>query len=130
MDRVEVTFRFVGDNVDPQHITDVIDLEPSSITVKGAAMERHPERRHPTNYWGIDSNAPSNEPLSAHLRHILDLLESHVGAIRQLKSEGYEPNFFCGLFHTRESGYIVLDPETLQRVARLGASIDIHTYKE
>ncbi len=130
MDRVDVTFRFVGDNVDPQHITDVIGLEPSSTTVKGATVEKHPERLYPTNYWGIDSSAPPNEPLAAHFRQLLDLLQQHVDAVDDLKKDGYEPNFFCGLFHTGVSGYIMLDPEILQRVARLGASIDVHVYKE
>lgn len=130
MNTVKVTLRFVGDNVNPQHITDVTGLKPSSFTVKGAPVEKHPERRHPTNYWGIDSNVPSNEPLTAHLSQLLGLLEAHVGAIYQLKNEGHEPNFFCSLFYTSDSGYIRLDPEPLQRVAQLGASIDIHVYKE
>lgn len=129
MDTVEVTFRFVGDHVNPQHVSKVTGLQPSFVGVKGEAVERRPRSQYPTNLWGINSNISPIEPISVHLGHLLDLLEPHFDAIDQLRKEGYKPNFFCGLFYTSESGYVMLDAQILERVARLGASIEINAYE-
>lgn len=130
MDEVKATFRFVGDNVDPEYITHLVKLKPSSIRVKDAIVGKYPGKHHVTNYWGIDSRLHPDRPLVAHLGYLLDLIEPHSDAIRRLKREGYSPNFFCGLFHTSASGYIMLEPQVLKRITRLGAMIEIHTYAE
>ncbi len=128
MDKVQLTFRFVGDHVDPQHITEIIGMQPSAVRTKGGVGEAHPERRYPTGYWGIDSNRASEEPLVTHLHSMMDRLASHLNAIHRLKGEGYEPSFFCGLFYTGVSGYFKLDTQTLSRLAQFEASLEINVY--
>lgn len=130
MDTVIVSFRYVGDNVDPRRVTETLGLTPRSVRVKGMPVEKHPDKNYRTGFWGIDSNLPEHDSLVAHLRQLLDLLEPHIDAIRVLAEDGYACNFYCSLFHTSENGFATLDPETLGRVARLGASIDIYTHKE
>jgi hypothetical protein len=130
MDTVKVAFRFVGDQVDPHHITETIGLQPTALGLKGEAREVKSRIPNPTSYWILDSSLSASEPLTDHLHHLLDLIEVHRNGVEQLKREGYKPNFFCGLFYTRESGYIMLDLQTLERVVRLGASIEINTYED
>jgi hypothetical protein len=128
MDTVKVAFRFVGNLIDLQHITNVIGLRPSTIRVKGDLASEHTERKHPTNYWGLESDAAPEEPLSMHLHRMMDMLEPHLEGIRQLRKESYEPIFFCGLFYTNVSGDIKLDAYTLSRLAEFGISLEINAY--
>ncbi len=128
MDKSKVTLRFVGDDVDPQHVSTLLELSPSHSESKGMPVENHPSRIYPTNYWGIDSPLSEKASIADHIKYLLALLEPRKAAIVKLTKGGYEPNFYCGLFYTRYSGYIAFDPDVLGRIARLGASLDIHVY--
>ncbi len=130
MDTVQVSFRFIGDAISPHHITEVLGIQPSASGIKGEPSKLKSQTPNPNNFWRVDSIVSSSEPLTNHLHQLLNFLEPHRKQIEVLKLEGYRPEFFCGLFYTRESGYISLDFKTLQRVVNLGASIEINTYED
>ncbi len=129
-EQVEVTFRFVGDSVNPKVITSKIGIQPSKTRVKGDVVEKHPDRTHPTGFWGLDSSISPNCPLEEHLRHLLDILDPQASAIKEFSKVGLCPSFFCGFFTAKaEFGTLVkLEADTLKRVADIGAALELHIY--
>lgn len=126
--KAKASLRYIGDKVDPVHVTAVLGLQATNTRAKGEIWTREPERRYPRGSWLIDSTEADDRDLSTHLSQLLDLLEPRIDAIKQLAYDGYKPNFFCGVFFTGLNGYVALDPGLLRRIADLGASIDIHIY--
>jgi hypothetical protein len=64
-----------------------------------------------------------------HLQGLLELLEPSTAALQEFRSQGHELTFYCGyFFHNEQGGQLEIAPETLARIARLGASLDIRTY--
>jgi hypothetical protein len=127
-EEIQVTFRFVGDHVDPKVITSTIELQPSLAHVKGEIPEKHPEHRYPTGFWGIDSSIPSNHALEEHLEILLDILEPKALVIKELADAGLVPDFFCGCFTSRATTSFKINAETLRRIANIGASLEYHLY--
>ncbi len=128
MEKVRASFRLVGDNLDPDRVTDLMGINPTDAKAKGASPPGHPEIRYPTGVWRKVSPISHLEPLEAHLNALLDLLEPRVASVRQLQAEGCEAEFFCGLFYTSFNGAIELDPPTLSRLGQFGAALTISTY--
>jgi len=71
---VIVTFRFVGDNVNPDIITAKLGLQPSLAHAKGQVVEKHPEHIYPSGFWELRSSISANRPLEEHLEKLLDRL--------------------------------------------------------
>ena len=129
-DQVRVSLRYVGDDVDPTMITSMMGLQPSKAHAKGDPVEGHPDRVRSTGLWGLDSTLPPSCPLESHLKHLLDMMESRISIIEELRTKGLSINFFCGYFavETLRGSYVRLETHTLERMAVTGASLDLHIY--
>ena len=128
--RVQVTLRFVGDNVDSEVITSKIGLQPSRSHLKGELVTAYPGRVYPTGLWSFDSTISHHSSFEDHLINLLDVMESKASVIQELKGLGMQPNFYCGYFVGQETieSYIKLGIDTLERMARIGVSLDLHIY--
>lgn len=129
-DETVVTFRFVGDIVNPPAISSRIGINPTEAYSKGDIVEKHPHRRYPTGYWGLSSLLSSERSLEDHLRYLIDILKPHISAIKKLGDTGVIPNFFCGFFTRNDKldSFLRLEPDTLFQIAQMGASLEIHIY--
>lgn len=127
---VKVTVRFVGDNVEPEMLTSKLGIQPSKTHVKGELSTGRSSHAYPTGYWGIDSPYSSDQGFEEHLEYLLDILEPKLPILKQLEEMGLSPNFYCGFFAAEKDSdiYIRLDPTILERLGRLGASLDFHIY--
>lgn len=94
-DEVNVTFRFVGDLVDPEMITARLEIVPTDAHHKGDIIEKHPERKYPTGLWSLESQLGSDLPLDQHLRHLLSILEPKASTLAKLKAADFSPEFFA-----------------------------------
>jgi hypothetical protein len=129
LNEIKVTFRFVGDSVNPIVITSQIGLQPSAAHAKGEVVEKHPDRIYPSGFWGLESSVPTNRPLEDHLIHLLDVLEPRASAIKELEQTGLVPDFFCGVFIGADlEALLRLGTETLGRMVEIGASLELHLY--
>lgn len=127
---VRVTFRFVGDHVDPQKITSSMQMQPSAAHAKGDRVAKHPDRVYPTGFWGLESSLPLDRSLEEHLKHMLSVLEPRASTIRSLEKSGLSASLFCGFFTAKtDSGTVVeLGPDTLGRIADLRSAVELHIY--
>lgn len=129
-DEVKVTFRFVGDTVNPTIITSWIGVEPTEAHYKGDIVDKHPHRKHSTGFWGLTSPLSSELPLEEHLRYLVDILELRESDINRLRDTGLSPNFFCGFFtaKTNLGSFLKIESNTLAKIAQLGTALEIHIY--
>lgn len=127
-EEIKVTFCFVGGNVNPGVITAKTDIQPSEAHAKGETVEKHPERTHPTGFWGLNSSLPPNRSLEEHLKDLLNTLEPRSSIIKEFRDIGLNPTFYCGCFTAGTTTSIKLEANTLQRIADIGASLEYHLY--
>lgn len=131
-DEFEVTFRFVGDNIEPEMITSKLGIPPSKAHIKNDIVKKHPERTYPTGYWGINSSKPTSSHLGEQLTELLDILESHSKEIKDLIITGLSASFYCGIFISEGDNLndtlIEFDTRMLQRIANMSVPLEIHIY--
>ncbi|MCK6629793.1 MAG: DUF4279 domain-containing protein [Anaerolineae bacterium] len=127
-EEVKVTFRFVGDNVNPEMITSRVGLQPSAAHEKGEIVKKHPEQVYPTGFWSLDSSIPSDRPLGEHVEQLLSILESKTLILKGLRDIGLVPTFYCGCFITGTTTSVKIKADILQRMADIGASLEYYLY--
>lgn len=127
-EEIKVTFRFVGDSVNPEMITLKTGIQPSAAHVRGEVVQQHAERFYPTGFWGLDSSISPACPLEEHLEQLLSVLEQRVSAIRELTDTGIVPTFYCGCFVAGTTASFNLKADILRRIAEIGASLEYHIY--
>src|SRR3989442_1401191 len=128
---VAATFRFLGDALNPEAITACLALSPTEAHAKGEAVPKHPKRQYPTGYWGLDSTLDPCCSLDDHLKHLLERLESRGEAIKAIEQSGCSMSFYCAYFmKTLTDNIVQLDPQTLGRIAALGARLELHIYSD
>lgn len=131
-DETVAVFRFVGDAVNPSMITSQIGIKPTEAHFKGGVVEKHPHRNHPTGYWGLSSVLPAEHSLEEHIKYLLDTLQHHISTIKEIGDTGVVPSFFCGFFTSRNDfgSSLKLNADTLAQIAQMGASLEIHVYRD
>lgn len=129
---VHVSFRLSSDSLDPNVVTGQLGLTPTNAFAKG---EMSPPGRvtgrsfiHRTGGWRLESPLPRSAELDDHLRALLDLLSAKAPIIRGYKDQAFTVDFFCGLFLNSFNERLELPPETLARVAALGATLSLDIY--
>jgi hypothetical protein len=131
-----VTFRMLDDRLDPEEVTARLGVTPTSTSVKGglipSASPRWRSRVARTGRWSLASHLPRTAELNDHLCTLLDQLDDKELVIHGYREQGYQVDFFCGLFPGSANEGLELPQETLARVAALGATLglDIYSYDE
>ena len=127
--RTEVVFRVVGAFDSVEEITEKLGIAPTEAYCKGEVVPRHPERRYPNGYWGLESSPSEDQCLADHLHSLLTILEDKSDSIRELQESGHQCDLFCGVFTEDECEVAIeLEPGMLSRIGCLGISLDIRTY--
>ena len=78
--------------------------------------------------WALDSHLPWEQPLSDHLDHLCDAVETKVEALRNLVDDGYSMDFFCFVEVENGQGGVLLEPHILARLAQLPVELDLDIY--
>jgi hypothetical protein len=131
VDRTVASFSLWGDTLDPDVVTAALQRAPSRAFKKGdptPSTHRNPNLYRQRGTWQLTSTLPREVPLDRHLRHLLDQLSPHAIQIQAFVRDGYEAEFFCGLFLERWNRGSGLRPSTLSRIAALGASLGLDIY--
>ena len=126
---VSVTFRFLGDALNPEEITARLTLSPTMAHARGESVPKHPERKYTTGYWGLDSALAPACTLDEHLRHLLERLASRREAIKEIEHSGCSMSFYGAYFMKTPTDHAIqLDPQTLGDIAALGARLELRIY--
>jgi hypothetical protein len=128
-----VTFRIVGDDLDPENITNKLQIRPSAVAAKGQTnplshMSKPQLAR--VGFWYLTTRGiVESKNLEAHLICLLDQLAPSSAQIRNLaNSSNLRVEFHC--YWMSETGYggPILSPKVLERISNLGATLDFDLY--
>lgn len=132
-DRKTASFRLLGDDLDPDAISQATGLRPDHAQRKG---DPHPQGRggppRRTGLWMLESPEAAEgttNHLEDHLTWLLDQLEPVADRLEQLCAhQRLKADFFCGYFMNQINSGFDLTPRTLARVAALDASLGLDIY--
>jgi len=130
VDRVTVSLRVFGDDLDPDEVSRLLGCQPTKCQVKGEVIVgRHSglRREARTGGWLLDSDDAQGVSLDEQIVNLLARVTGDVAAWEEL-AEKYKADLFCGLFLGEENRACRLSAEVLRRLAgrRLSIGFDIY----
>lgn len=133
-----VSFRIMGDEVEPPELTAQLGISPSKAHRKGDTSASKTKKGKIVTYapfnsglWSIDSQVDVTSTLKEHLVNIIEHLEPKKDVLSKLKKEGFKMDFFCGyFFSTSIQVCISLDNDILERLSELGIEFNMLLYPQ
>jgi hypothetical protein len=131
----DAAFRIISDRLDPDQISSLLGIKPDHSHKKGEPNNRRSKSGkiivgpvHKTGIWSIYSTLPETSSLEEHLTSLIGRLDPVGDKIKQLSTEGYRVDIFCGYFfnHGVQGGFDI-SPKTLERIGKMGISLAIST---
>jgi hypothetical protein len=120
---VAVSFRLVGFSTSPNEVTKALGVSPTTTWVAGDAIQPGTRRRS-ENGWMLQSGDDHALDLEASILSLLNRLPSSSSGI--FKAVGpCHVEITCGISARDQTPAINLKPATLQRIADLGATLDV-----
>lgn len=101
MTRFSVSFRIMGDDLDPVKITAVLGLEPHEAHRRGEMRSGKPNKvlePYSEGLWALKSGVGQTASIEKHLGELLDKLLTRHAHINKLRELGYDMDFFIGVF--------------------------------
>ncbi len=133
MNVARAAFRLLGDSLDPERVTSLLSVTPTSAVRKDQVLtyttDEGRERLHPpapTGSWDLVSEPPTSEPLERHLEQLMAVLEPRASVIHELRASGLRAEIACVVMAAR--GRIQLPPEMLERMGRLGVVLVVEFF--
>ena len=129
VDRVSVSIRVAGDDLDPDEVTSTLLVQPSFSARKG---DRHTssgrEIMQRTGIWVFNFSGSAEEwTLGDAIGALLDRLPSDLRIWQSLASK-YRLDVFCGVYIEVWNRGFQLPPALMRRLADRGLSLGIDVY--
>lgn len=125
---VHVTFRVLGDDLDPTTVTEALGLLPNNQHIKGATLAGKAERKALTGFWGLDSLLADDVPLEAHLTALVDRLTPYRNVIRELAAHGFATELYCTYIADQSHATVDLSADLLAGIGYIGVRLLIAAY--
>lgn len=127
IDRVVVSLRFYGDDLDPERVTELLGCEPTQSYRKGDALRSKRCRRTAgTGSWRLEGPKDETGTLPEQIGRLLDSVSSDLLVWEDLTR--FRPDVFCGLFLDAWNRGCSLPPELMQRLAERGLTLGLDIY--
>jgi hypothetical protein len=130
VDRVTVSLRVFGDELNPEEVSRLLGCQPTKCRVKGEVIAgRHSglRREARTGSWVLDSDDARSVRLDEQIVNLLARVTRDLAAWEEI-TERYKADLFCGLFLEEENRACRLSAEVLHRLAERGLSIGFDIY--
>lgn len=132
--KVKVGFIISGDSLNPNIVTERLNIVPDDAAQKGDERQNHLGQKltpHTEGFWRIDTeNKVHSKDINDHLRYLLERLLPHRDQLVQFALMG--ETFFDVLW---QSTYLyagtgpVIDAENLQGIGQLRATMGFDIYQ-
>lgn len=128
VDRVRVSLRVFGDDLDPVEVTTLLGCQPTEARRRGEVIpDPRYHRTARTGCWLLDgADEPSTE-LEAQVGNLLGRLTDDVVSWRDL-SRRFRVDVFCGVFLDSFNRGFALSPKLMRRLADQGIEIGFDIY--
>ncbi|MEN0040142.1 MAG: DUF4279 domain-containing protein [Pseudomonadota bacterium] len=131
-ERYSTQLRLRGDDLDPEYVTEIIGVAPTTANRRGELMERPIKPTpHRTGSWQLAAPDVSDCHHSETLeRQIHWLLEQCTGNLENWKklAELFEIDLFIGIHIGNTLAAFGLEPQTMRLLAERGIVLDCHLY--
>ena len=124
----KASLRIWGEDLDPNEITALLGVSPSSSRRRGEPVSRRenaPLARHGSWHLRAACNRPGD--LDQQVAFLMTAISPDLNAWRGI-TDRYRADIFCGLFLENDAGGTHLSPETLMLVAERGIQIQFDIY--
>lgn len=130
-----VTFRVTGSEVDPNEISVLLGLKPSSGHRRGDPHFGNEGRRYADfseGLWALETTLEKTRPLKEHLDELGFLLADKEAILRGLRARAYDLEIFVGVFDIKNGDEVGLSAAQMRMWADLGVDIgfDLYTWNE
>ena len=119
-------FTIVGDDLNPEEITEALGITPTDSWKKG---DLNPRNRYKRKFgrWSLYSRLVRSEELESHIADVLTQLDQNPDAFRKI-SEAYGGRLqLVGCFHSYFPG-LYYSPEIVQSLAQYRLEVDHDFY--
>lgn len=131
-DKVTMSFRLIGDDLDPDEVTSRLGITPEWALARGERRPAPPLQGRPqeAGVWLISTEGQvESTSAERHLVWLLERIEPVADAVLEVRREqGLTADFFCGWFSLTGHGGPDFSPEVLSRVAALDATLSLDFY--
>lgn len=134
MRRITASLRVFRDDLEPDAITELLQLAPSHAHRKGDLISpRCGTAKRNEGAWILDSDAPEDQALSAHIQSLVRLLGERSVLVAELSDSGYDISIYCGMFFPEEGVGTgqhndSLSPQLMNFIASIHAELNISYY--
>ena len=130
IDRVTVSLRVFGDDLDPNEVTRLLNCQPTKCYVKGEEVVGRTtglRRVTHTGGWLLNSDDERSVRLDEQIANLLARVTDDLTVWGELTNR-YKVDLFCGLFLDAENRECWLSAETLRWLAERTLSIGFDIY--
>lgn len=126
----KASFRLMGVELNPDAVTQLMGVEPSSSHRKGAARQGRAKGRMAPFREGHWAYCPKGEgrSLEEQLDEIIRLVRSRSEKIRELVAQGLRADVFVGVFSDDANIAITFPPSILEQLADLASRLELDIY--
>ena len=127
----KVSFRIMGQDLDPAEITKLLHMPPDQAHRCGDPHISEAGRRYADyteGLWALDSLVDETHAIDAHLEALVAKLWQHRDLLQEFRKRGYKMDILVGIFGIDDNLGCVLKYALLRRVMRLGVDLDLDLY--
>lgn len=131
-----VSIRIIGDGLDPNEITKLLNIEPSEAHKKGDENVKKSKSGKlmvfspfDTGLWAYSSCEDKEVSLESHIKCLLTVFEPSWEKLKDICNRGYRIDLFCGVFSSSngQTG-ISIGHDIIKKLSEVNISIDICYY--
>ena len=130
VDKVKVSLRVFGDDLDPDEVSRLLGCEPSSETRKGDIIVGRVTGRQrvaPCGSWLLASTEDESVETEEQVSKLLSRLSSDLDVWKEL-TQKYRVDLFCGLFLNEFNRGFSLSSGLLKELAERNLKIEFDIY--
>lgn len=127
IDRVQVCLRIVGDDLDPDIVSTLLDCPPTKAYRKGEVISGvRANRTAPTGIWILHGLEEGEDELEGEISRLLDRVSAEPASWAVLTP--FRKNVFCGLYLAAWNRGCAISAGLMQRLAERGLDLDLDIY--
>jgi hypothetical protein len=131
-DKTDVTLRFVAPELDPESVTSAVGIEPDVGHKRGdvRVVKNGRDYKFPNGIWYLTTEGWPSRNLEAHVVRMLERVQGVLELLTNYSKANPHVRFelMCHWVSASGHGGPSLSPQTLARIASLGATLDFDIY--
>jgi len=130
VDEYHICLRFFGDDLDPDAVSSVLGVQPTSSCRKGDLFRgKVSERIEKTGKWLLRLPEKPGEPFEPQIDALLNTLTQDLSVWRTL-TQKYNADLFCGVWLRNWNRGMGLSPQLMARLAERGLELGLDIYAD